>query len=319
MKNILKTIYHSALTLLCILTIFGFLGAFHWTLDLTSHFRLVYAPLLLIGTIYAVLTKRRLLAAALFIFALINLAEILPYAFAPATNAPRNKDSVSVKFLQFNVWLKDRSVSRVTELILSEDADFVALQECAEPCRNELKNGNVAKLYPHFLENQRDDLLLLSKTPITNTSEIPKKSPPLILAESNLSGHRLFIMVTHLTRPSEKPRLFEIQIKELILIANKTRIPNFSFFLLGDLNMTPFSTHFRRLIRETGLKNSQSGFGLQPTYPALIPQMHLRLAMPIIPIDHILISPDVLVRSRQNAPFAGSDHLPVVVEAELGF
>lgn len=306
-----------ALALICVLTVLGFLGALHWTLDLASHFRLVYAPLLLVGTIYALLAKQRVLSGLLFVFAAANLAVFLPYVVSGTAESAHKNDAVAVKILQFNVWLRNRDTKRLAELILSEDADFVALEECSDPCRHELQGGNVAKLYPFFVENRRDSLLLLSKTPLTLLTKIHDRSPPLLLAESEVADRRIVLLVTHLTRPSERPVLFAAQVENLIRTVNELEISQSPFFLIGDLNMTPFSTHFSRLLSATGLKNSQNGFGLQPTFPAVIPRTRFRLVAPVIPIDHVLVSPEIHIHSRQNAPFAGSDHLPIAIETEL--
>ena len=41
-----------------------------------------------------------------------------------------------------------------------------------------------------------------------------------------------------------------------------------AFLVVGDLNASPWSWPFRRLISEGSLENSQIGFGLQPSFPA---------------------------------------------------
>jgi endonuclease/exonuclease/phosphatase (EEP) superfamily protein YafD len=63
---------------------------------------------------------------------------------------------------------------------------------------------------------------------------------------------------------------------------------------------------FRDFLATTGLKDSRVGFGWQPTWPT--GSMSLR-----IPIDHVLVEPDLVVLERQVGPDIGSDHLPVRV------
>lgn len=79
---------------------------------------------------------------------------------------------------------------------------------------------------------------------------------------------------------------------------------------MGDFNMTPWSPKFRQLVADSHLRDTVRGFGLQPTWPAGAPQFW-------IPIDHVLVSPDILVVDRRVGPDLGSDHYPVIVDIQL--
>ncbi len=80
--------------------------------------------------------------------------------------------------------------------------------------------------------------------------------------------------------------------------------------VLGDLNTTSWSPIFRDLLSKTGLRDSRQGFGIQPTWPVLLPHLW-------IPIDHCLISSGVSIRNRKVGPNIGSDHYPVIVDFSL--
>lgn len=77
-----------------------------------------------------------------------------------------------------------------------------------------------------------------------------------------------------------------------------------------DLNVTPCSPRFERLLRETGLTDTARGRGLQGTWPVGLPWMR-------IPIDHCLISESFRVVNRKVGPAVGSDHFPLLVDVEL--
>jgi endonuclease/exonuclease/phosphatase (EEP) superfamily protein YafD len=80
--------------------------------------------------------------------------------------------------------------------------------------------------------------------------------------------------------------------------------------LVGDLNATPWSAPFRALLRGTGMRDARRGRGVHPTWPA-------GDALLRIPIDHVLVSPDVRVDAvRVGAPI-GSDHLPLTVDLRV--
>ena len=77
--------------------------------------------------------------------------------------------------------------------------------------------------------------------------------------------------------------------------------------LLGDLNATPWSHPFKRLLQETGLIDGSRGMGYQPTWPAGVLPL-------LIPIDHCLHSQELRVVHKEVGPMVGSDHYPVIVD-----
>ncbi len=82
--------------------------------------------------------------------------------------------------------------------------------------------------------------------------------------------------------------------------------------VIGDLNTTPWSARYRKLVDEVGLDDTRAGYGLEATWPAFLPGF-LR-----IPIDHVLTTPDLAATGREVGPNVGSDHLPVWVELSSG-
>ena len=79
---------------------------------------------------------------------------------------------------------------------------------------------------------------------------------------------------------------------------------------VGDLNVTPWSWPFRNLLTKGETRNSQIGFGLQPTFAAT------SFAFLRVPIDHLLHSDALLIRDRRLGPSLGSDHFPLLVNLE---
>ncbi len=73
--------------------------------------------------------------------------------------------------------------------------------------------------------------------------------------------------------------------------------------VVGDLNATRWSAGFAPLIG-AGLRDSATGSGWQPTWPAGLGALG-------VPIDHVLHSPDLRVVSRAVPAWPGSDHRAV--------
>lgn len=62
-----------------------------------------------------------------------------------------------------------------------------------------------------------------------------------------------------------------------------------------------------------GLKDTEYGFGIQPTYPVNRPWSWLKR----IPIDHCLVSSRFVALNRETGPSVNSDHYPLLVELGL--
>ena len=89
-------------------------------------------------------------------------------------------------------------------------------------------------------------------------------------------------------------------------IADLISEENCDVILAGDLNAAPWTAVFDKL-RAVGLKDSSEGKGLQFTWPSMW------LSFMRIPLDHILISKNVVVLERRTLGYNGSDHFPVFV------
>jgi endonuclease/exonuclease/phosphatase (EEP) superfamily protein YafD len=84
--------------------------------------------------------------------------------------------------------------------------------------------------------------------------------------------------------------------------------------ILGDLNASPWSHPFGRLLREGGLVDSTRGFGVQPTWRTHFGPVSGMLTWPVqIPIDHCLHSPGFVAVAREIGPACGSNHFPLFV------
>src|SRR4028118_1291635 len=81
--------------------------------------------------------------------------------------------------------------------------------------------------------------------------------------------------------------------------------------VIGDFNSTPWSGRFRKFLHDANLRNSQRGFGLQPTWSASLPSVLM------IAIDHCLHSQSITTISRATGVNIDSDHLPLFVELHL--
>jgi endonuclease/exonuclease/phosphatase (EEP) superfamily protein YafD len=110
--------------------------------------------------------------------------------------------------------------------------------------------------------------------------------------------------------PPGSKETFELRNVQLRGLASLAGQSKGMMILIGDLNVTPWSPDYARLIRDSGLRDARRGHGILPTWPTFFPLM-------MIPLDHCLISPTLAVSDIRLGPNIGSDHLPLIVDLLL--
>ena len=128
---------------------------------------------------------------------------------------------------------------------------------------------------------------------------------PSILGTVDVGSAMLRVIATHPLPPIGGAywRWRNGQLEELPEFVDPSR----PTILVGDLNATPWSYHFRRLVRRSGLIDSSRGWGIQPTWPTGAPWLW-------VPLDHLLHSRHISVARRRVGPNVGSDHYPLIVD-----
>ena len=158
-------------------------------------------------------------------------------------------------------------------------------------------------------------LAMFSKYPIVK-SEVRyfgKSHHPRIFAQLAFPTYKLNLLLVHPPTPQVEAR-FIARNQELSLIASEIKGLTGPTVLVGDFNCGPWSKPFTELLK-SGLKDSEQGFGPQPSWPARSGRVLEKVAVPpLVPIDHVLVSDDIRVVSRSSGPAIGSDHLPVFVK-----
>jgi endonuclease/exonuclease/phosphatase (EEP) superfamily protein YafD len=125
----------------------------------------------------------------------------------------------------------------------------------------------------------------------------------------NVNGSPLRIIGVHPFPPSRSDlaQIRDQQYLELIAKINSDKIPT---AVVGDFNSSPWSPKFKELLAETNLKDAALGFGIVNTWNVNIPFLK-------IPIDHVLVSPEVGVSYFGRTSELGSDHYPIVASLRL--
>lgn len=307
-------------------TIAGFLdpadfGKYAIVVDIFSHFRVQYLvgqliillPLLAfcrMKTHFFKLTTIALTGIHLGLIGL-NASQILPYYIPQAKNSPV---AARLRIFHLNVLGKNQQMQPTIEAIGKANADIVSLQEYNPRWRKTLEASKALKPYPYRYHVPWGDDAVYSKYPFTRiTAEhIPDSkhgADVSIVAEMKLAGKPVTFLFSHPPTPIRRD-LYPRQLKHFEFWAKNRNAYHDNFVIVGDLNSTPWSPAFRKLIRSTGLRDSQKGFGIQPSFP--VHDWRRR-----IPIDHCLVSENFIVLNRKISGNVNSDHYPVIVDLAL--
>ena len=295
-----------------ILTVlFSFITCFdfaHRIIELFAHFRLQYlAASLLLLIAFAVL-RNPVYASLLLVITVLNASLVLPWYFGGVAV----ESDTSLTLLHANVFSKNDDYERLFELIEAEQPDIIFLQEVTENWQD--ATVRLHEDYPHnHVEAQEGNfgIAMFSRLTLDSVSHIdsPPLSYPTIVATMTVNGESLTLINTHPTIPLTRS-FYEARNHQIQSIADLVNQSNGSVILMGDFNTSPWTRPYRALEQSTGLRNTQRGLGIRPTWPTFMP-----LAM--IPIDLALVSEDIGVVETRTGPRIGSDHLPLIITVAL--
>lgn len=267
---------------------------------------------ILLAIYFAVRRKALLLLAAL---ALASYHAPSLYLLATADKPPSAvvNDYHTVRVYQHNTLRFKDNTDEVMQWLKAngKEYDIVFLQEVSPKL-----NDRINELLPEFpyiipaYFEQRFDNAVLSKFPIASFEirTFPDLQIGYIRCLFSLDnvGSAVVMYGMHATAPIS-PAYWHARNGQFAHIASEIAADAAPHtFLVGDLNLTPYSPIFSSLLEISGLRNSMVGFGLENTWGSFLPARILG-----IPIDHLLISDDMYVKDRRVGPDLGSDHYSV--------
>lgn len=281
----------------------------HYYLELFSHFRLQYlgASVLLLAA-FALLRWRNYALMAVAAIA-VNAWLVVPW-YLPAGEASSGDDEDgAIVVMCANVLMTNGNGNGFVALARKADPDLLVALEVTPAWAKALTALDA--YYPYRVVEPREGahgIALYSKFPLESSAvveSVPRGFPDIV-ATAIVGGARLNIVGTHPSQPLGESNYGarNLHLDSLAALAATTPDP---LIIVGDLNVTMWSVHYRRLEEKGGLVNARRGIGVVPTWPTfLLPAM--------IPIDHVLVSPDIRVVDFDTAGDIGSDHLPIVAK-----
>ncbi len=283
----------------------------YWTIEIFSHFPVQYA-LIAVLLLFLCLWKRYVfpayLTAVLFLF---NISAIVDYgSIAGASLDQTNTFTVT----SANINKSNNDLSNVVARLWAADPDILLLLEVTGENISSLQP--LIQRYPHRIVNLNigssgTGMVLISEFKILDQTVIKYSEfgNMLVSTTMKIQDKTISFYGVHFPKPvnfSEFPE----RTNQIVSLARHIREQTGPVIIAGDFNATPFSPIFKKLLNDSELKDTREGFGWLPSWPAYFPPLW-------IPIDHILVSRDIVVHMRETGPYIGSDHYPVFAELSL--
>jgi len=296
----------------------GELARFVPIFDLARHFQTHYLVSTSLAFMVLVLLRINRMAWLTAFVIIVAGARVVPWYLGRAPSTVEEREE-AFRIFHANVRYDNSNTDAFIEQIRLVDPDIIVLQEVTSRWATALDElrGRLSDDLPSWSHNItviRTDafgLVMLSKHPLDASHAVYHDSdlPSLDCIVRTTSGP-LRIVSTHpippMTRRATARRDRQLDAVGDALDGVKTRT-----ILVGDLNATMWSQAYMELRDETGMRNARRGFGIFPTWPASLP------VLARIPIDHVMVTPDIDVIGFRLGRACGSDHLPVIADLRL--
>ena len=309
-RSIVRRLVFLATIVVAATIFFAFAGRLHWTLELATHFRWQYLSFSVLVLLAALLFRCWKCAVVCVVALVISSFMVLPAFIATADQGMTTR---SVRILFANVYVRNRNSDALLELVRLHEPDVVIVAETDQEWIETLKT--LETNYPHARYEANYGAFGIS----TLTRVTPdcfaiewigtEVSVPITKLELSIDQMPLTIYGVHVESPGnhESLRIRSDHMEHLAEMIGKdpTRCA-----VIGDLNISPWSPYFGDFLQSTGLRDSRRGFGIQNSWPTW-------QSVAKIPIDHCLVSKDIVVKRREVLNSISSDHHPILVEIAI--
>jgi endonuclease/exonuclease/phosphatase (EEP) superfamily protein YafD len=292
---------------ICLATLLAYGGRWSWFCELLVNFRTHFALLLGVAALLAVVLRFWRVAAVAAAGLALNVWPMYGVYFGSAP--PPAAGGRDVRVVEFNIHVTNHDMSGVARYLQSLAPDVVVLVEMTTSSADRL-----APLLPALTHQYRaiDEgvrgIVILSRWPLA--------APQLVThdgrlfgarAEVDLGDRQLRLYGVHLNWPVV-PAAARVRNLQLLGLGAELASCRGACVIVGDFNITPWSSHFRDLLRHSGFRDCANGQGWLNTWRAgLPPPARIR-------IDHCLANPAVAIANVRVGENAGSDHFATINE-----
>ncbi|HLH20881.1 MAG TPA: endonuclease/exonuclease/phosphatase family protein [Chloroflexota bacterium] len=212
-------------------------------------------------------------------------------------------------------------------LLRTEQPDLVALQEIPRSTLDVLA-ATLSDDYPYQVGTP--DTATLSHFPVLAANDVLLDASGYLSEQLELDVEGQIVTVTnvHVKRPTAGLSLRRIlswartydagwRDAQMEAIAARVRSVTGPQLLMGDFNQTPWSTSYSLIATQLHDSFREVGWGFGNTFPNQLTGLGAGLALPLLRIDYVFHSGELIAQDAHTGPDAGSHHLPVVVDLAL--
>jgi len=303
------------LTGYAVITVLSFLGAYFWGFELLSHFRIqIFVGGLLIAICLSVWRIGWSPLLLIFPALALNASSLVLLKQAEDPVYMRNAGSGDIRVMSVNFRYSYGDSLALQRLIDAEDPEIIVLTEVYSR-RQELMTlfGNP---YPHQFYAGIDHtsaMLILSRLPILSRSSNAQADGKYPVADVEICDAQpgmpncFHVIAMHTPRPGPNGQtLRRNQMLQKAANLAATKLSDRTI-VVGDFNITRWSTDFTAFLRQGQLSDSKAGVWAATTWISRFPLFGLS-------IDHVLHGTGFFAIGRRVGPSIGSDHLPLIVD-----
>lgn len=239
------------------------------------------------------------------LLALYGSLWIWPY-YLPAPATAVGEPAVTI--LVSNVYQHVDNIDQLRALIAERDPDVILLMEMIPDTYEAVQA--IAQDYPYYLHEPRlTGNAVFSRLPPEHLDVRDWAGGRIdIELQLNIDGQSVLFLVTHAraTRSGREASERDLQLADMARFVQRRDRP---VVIAGDLNVTPWSSYYRDLLRNTDLYDNRYGRGLMPTWPVT----NFPWSLGMMPLDYVLTTPEVQVHTFERTADIDSDHYPLWV------
>lgn len=228
----------------------------------------------------------------------------LPWVGAPR---PPSGDGTALELLSVNAYYRNAEPQALAAWLVDQDADVLVVVEYTPQLADLATRAGLRAAYPFAAEDPRfgaNGSAIFSRTPITAPEVLDVGGAPMAAGTVQVGGAPVRVVAVHTVQPLVDRSSLIRQVGALADVADAHEGP---LVLAGDYNANRQHAAFRALL-DVGLADAHQvvGRGLARSFPS---------GLPVVLLDHVVVSPEVGVVAVDERVAPGSDHR--AVEAEL--
>lgn len=289
-------------------TILGFFGSTAWFFDVLANFRFQLAVgLVVVGVLYFLLFGR----ATAFVFLIMGAINVLLVAPLYLDDPAPAASPELIRIVSFNVGAGRADPTEILDWVQDSPAELVFLLESTEEWIAAMPmNGTGYSVGNEIPDDRAYGISVLGRS-ATDVEQLRlgETRDPVVRVMATIGEQAVVVYAVH-PRPPDSPSTAEARDSLFAELSTLVAAEAMPVIVIGDFNATPWSSTFRQFEGDTGLINSQRGYGLSATWPTSLP-------FTLVPLDHMMHSDSLTTITRVVGPDLGSDHMPLTVEVSL--